>query len=89
MAGFLQLALGFFDEPAAAPTPAPAPRAQPPSPPVVLDHPQGSRDIVLKGQRVRYAFRRGKRRTIGFVVGPEGLSVSTKIRTIKAKMSTY
>jgi predicted metal-dependent hydrolase len=78
MAGFLQLALGFFDEPAAAPTPAPAPapREQPPSLPAVLDHPQGSRDIVLKGQRVRYAFRRGKRRTIGFVVGPEGLSVS-------------
>lgn len=31
---------------------------------------------MLQGQRVRYAFRRGKRRTIGFVVGPEGLSVS-------------
>ncbi len=47
--------------------------ADPPSP---VAHPQASRDILLSGQRVRYAFRRGKRRTIGFVVGPEGLSVS-------------
>ena len=76
MAGFLQLALGFFDEPAPAPVAAPPKRVQPPSPPTILDHPQGNRDILLKGQRVRYAFRRGKRRTIGFVVGPEGLSVS-------------
>ena len=41
-----------------------------------LSHPQAGREILLAGQRVRYAFRRGKRRTIGFVVGPEGLSVS-------------
>lgn len=57
-----------------SPVPSPATRVAPPSAP--LDHPQASRDILLAGQRVRYAFRRGKRRTIGFVVGPEGLSVS-------------
>jgi hypothetical protein len=99
MAGFLQLALGFFDEPSAPVSkpvsPAPASTVTPvvlpalvpvastlnpgPTPavgPAPVVHPQATRDILLSGQRVRYAFRRGKRRTIGFVVGPEGLSVS-------------
>jgi len=77
--GFVQLAFGFIDDPTAAPA-GPALPAQgrhvATSPSLVLDHPQGNRDIVLKGQRVRYALRRGRRRTIGFVVGAEGLSVS-------------
>lgn len=60
-------------QPSAAPARATAASAAQPD---VLDHPQANRDIALLGQRVRYAFRRGKRRTIGFVVGPEGLSVS-------------
>ncbi|MFZ9429063.1 MAG: M48 family metallopeptidase [Burkholderiaceae bacterium] len=63
--------------PAQQPSAAPArPTAAPAAQPDVLHHPQANRHIGLLGQHVRYAFRRGKRRTIGFVVGPEGLSVS-------------
>ena len=38
-------------------------------------HPQANRQAQLAGQRVAYAFARGRRRTIGFVVGAEGLTV--------------
>jgi len=39
-------------------------------------HPRAEREIRLGEHRVAYAFRRARRRSIGFVVGPEGLSVS-------------
>ncbi|MFM7972329.1 MAG: metal-dependent hydrolase, partial [Betaproteobacteria bacterium] len=75
MAAFEQLAFGFDEGPRAA-VPignsaggVASPPAPPPAPtPAPLSHPQASREVVLAGQRVRYAFRRGKRRTIGFVV---------------------
>ncbi|RQO38885.1 metal-dependent hydrolase [Variovorax sp. KBW07] len=38
-------------------------------------HPQASREVVLGSARVAYEFKRGKRKTIGFLVGAEGLSV--------------
>ena len=38
-------------------------------------HPRATREVVLGNARVAYEFTRGKRRTIGFVVGAEGLSV--------------
>lgn len=38
-------------------------------------HPQATREAVLGSARVAYEFKRGKRKTIGFVVGVEGLSV--------------
>ncbi|MDH4481046.1 MAG: SprT family zinc-dependent metalloprotease [Rhodoferax sp.] len=38
-------------------------------------HPQASRHLQLEGVLVAYALARGQRRTIGMVVGPEGLSV--------------
>ena len=38
-------------------------------------HPQATRETVLGSARVAYEFKRGKRKTIGFVVGVEGLSV--------------
>ena len=38
-------------------------------------HPKANREVRLDGAVVAYAFARGKRRTIGFAVGPEGLSV--------------
>ncbi len=44
--------------------------------PATFRHPQASREAVLSGVLVGYAFKRGKRRTIGFSVGPEGLAVS-------------
>ena len=39
-------------------------------------HPQATRQVLLGGQPVAYAFRRSQRRSIGFSVGPQGLSVS-------------
>ncbi len=38
-------------------------------------HPQANREVRLDGAVVAYAFARAKRRTIGFVVGPDGLVV--------------
>lgn len=43
--------------------------------PVNYIHPKASREVRLDGAVVAYAFARGKRRTIGFAVGPDGLSV--------------
>jgi predicted metal-dependent hydrolase len=82
--------LSLFDEalaavaPRAAP-PAPAtpsafttpatpepPAAQPPT----FRHPRAQRDLRLGEYLVHYELRRARRRSIGFVVGPEGLSVS-------------
>ena len=45
-------------------------------PPVAFHHPQASRQALLADVQVAYAFKRGKRRTIGFSVGPDGLQVS-------------
>ena len=39
-------------------------------------HPRANRESRLCNAQVAYEFKRGKRRTIGFVVGPEGLVVS-------------
>jgi len=53
--------------PSDAPTPVPLPD--------LLQHPRAQREIVLRGQRVAYEFRVARRRSIGFTVGLEGLSV--------------
>ena len=39
-------------------------------------HVRGGREIRLGEHRVAYELRRARRRTIGFVIGPEGLTVS-------------
>jgi predicted metal-dependent hydrolase len=44
--------------------------------PARFRHPRANREAVLGDSVVAYEFRRGKRRTIGFVVGPDGLVVS-------------
>ena len=44
--------------------------------PVTFTHPRAIRQTLLDGIAIAYEFKRGKRRTIGFSVGPEGLSVS-------------
>ncbi len=44
--------------------------------PAAFRHPRANREAVLGDSRVAYEFRRAKRRTIGFVVGPDGLVVS-------------
>jgi predicted metal-dependent hydrolase len=44
--------------------------------PAISRHPDASREALLSGVLVGFALKRGKRRTIGFSVGPEGLSLS-------------
>jgi hypothetical protein len=55
--------------PAAALPAAPAPMPH-------FQHPRAARSIALAGHHVGYEFRRARRRSIGFVVGTDGLSVS-------------
>ena len=43
--------------------------------PVTYSHPRANRQVRLDGAVVAYAFARGKRRTIGFSIGPDGLAV--------------
>ena len=44
--------------------------------PATFAHPRASRQTLLSGIAVGYEFKRGKRRTIGFSVGSQGLTVS-------------
>lgn len=90
MRGLLQFTLDLFDGASGhtpdAPVTAqqPQPRIAPPVPtpqppgaeaPATFTHPRATREVRLNGARVAYEFMRGQRRTIGFMVGPEGLSV--------------
>jgi predicted metal-dependent hydrolase len=77
---------------AASPPGTSAPETAPPAPPVlapvapnarpsglipaVFRHPQADREIRLKEHLVAYALKRARRRSIGFIVGVEGLSVN-------------
>ena len=72
--------------PASAPRTGPGPRAgrapvpaPPPASglrPAVFRHPNADREIRLKEHLVAYALKRARRRSIGFIVGTEGLSVN-------------
>ena len=77
--------------PTAAPAPAPAPPAPEPQPalaaaaaepldsvlaPATFHHPRANRQATLGHTFVGYELRRIKRRNIGFMVSPEGLTVS-------------
>ncbi len=44
--------------------------------PAVFRHPQADREIHLNEHLVAYALKRARRRSIGFIVGTEGLSVN-------------
>ncbi|WP_284619723.1 M48 family metallopeptidase [Aquabacterium humicola] len=75
--------LSLFDAPSPAPVARPAappaigPAAAPaPVPMARFHHPRAQRHIDLGEHRVAYEFRRARRRSIGFVVSAEGLSVS-------------
>jgi predicted metal-dependent hydrolase len=62
---------------AAAAPQAGTPPATPPAPErVEFRHPRSHRELLLAGHAVAYELRRSRRRSIGFVVGTEGLSVS-------------
>ena len=83
----LQLILDFLSPPpvVAAPPPKPTPQGAqfetllasgtPANGVVSLTHPRANRETVLEGMRVNYLFQRVRRRSIGFVVGPDGLEV--------------
>ncbi len=79
MRGLMQLTLDFFSPSAPAPV---APGTKVPSPSTTapgraeFHHPRANREARLAGATVAYEFKRGKRRTIGFSVGPDGLVVS-------------
>src|SRR5256885_1108070 len=82
--------LALFEEPVPVePVAAPAPSASidaveaPPAVPIasilapaLFRHPQATREIRLDEHVIGYALRRVRRRSIGFVVSPEGLAVS-------------
>ncbi len=60
----------------AAPT-APTPSLDSPAlAPAAFRHPQAAREIVLGDHTVGYALKRVRRRSIGFIVGTEGLCVN-------------
>lgn len=85
MQRLLQFTLDLF-EPASPPAPAPAPIPADHAPAAVpfdqvmaaanFRHPQASREAMLGTTLVAYAFKRARRRNIGFTVGPEGLAVT-------------
>ena len=82
----------FDDTEPAAPRPLPTPpggrspdsdsdsdRRAPPlseTTPSILRHPRATRELLLDGQQIGFLLRRSRRRSIGFLVGLEGLSVS-------------
>lgn len=81
--------LSLFDAPSPLPGPAPAggrPAPAPVAPPTATPaatlspaefrHPQATREIRLDGHLVAYSLRRARRRSIGFVVGTDGLAVN-------------
>jgi predicted metal-dependent hydrolase len=92
MKQLLQMAFDFLGGPEPvlpkalhAPMPV-APPQDPKAPPALpmadvfqpanWQHPRANRSVTLSGVAMGYEFKRGKRRTIGLSVGPEGLSVS-------------
>ncbi|MFO1338804.1 MAG: SprT family zinc-dependent metalloprotease [Burkholderiaceae bacterium] len=54
----------------------PAPPAAPAPAPMSHRHPRADREIRLGECQVAYLLRRARRKSIGFIVGPEGLAVS-------------
>jgi len=78
--------------------PEPEPVAAPALPlsqvlqPGTWHHPRANRLLVLQSCEVAYEFKRGKRRTIGLSVGPEGLRVSaprwTPVSEVEALLHT-
>jgi predicted metal-dependent hydrolase len=72
----------FFTEPQPAPAPAGSKTAYVPGVPLPgaiapasFAHPQANREVRLADAVVAYVFTRAKRKSIGFVIGPDGLVV--------------
>ena len=102
MQRFVQLALDFLAGPDPLPASVLPPRVTAPLPPAMAappaeplhavfqphtwHHPRANRLLRLGACEVGYEFKRGKRRTIGLSVGPEGLSVSAPRWTPQAEV---
>jgi predicted metal-dependent hydrolase len=74
-----QQQLSLFEDRAASLPPAPAPEpVLPPETqmPMGFRHPRAQREIRLGEHLIAYELKRARRRSIGFAVGPDGLSVS-------------
>jgi predicted metal-dependent hydrolase len=56
--------------------------------PAQFAHPLANRSILLRHTRVAYLFKRAKRRTIGMVVGPDGLVVSAPRWVVLAEVES-
>lgn len=94
----------LFEEPAPAPRsgapaePAPPvsqPTASPPAAPLssmlapaIFRHPQANREIRLQDHHVGYLLKRARRRTIGFLVGLDGLGVNAPKWVSQADIDT-
>lgn len=78
MKPLVQLALDFFAPQAAdqAQALAPVPALPQAAADVRFSHPQANRQALLGPAVVDYLFKRARRRTIGFVIGADGLVVS-------------
>jgi predicted metal-dependent hydrolase len=79
MSRFLQLVLDMFDGVTTKALQGPHMPSEPLGqvlPKAHYAHPRATRRIQLGNTDVAYAFRRGKRRTIGMAIGPDGLEVS-------------
>ena len=79
MSRFLQLVLDMFDGASTKALQGPHLPSEPLGrvlPKAHYAHPKATRRIQLGTTDVAYAFRRGKRRTIGMAIGPDGLEVS-------------
>src|SRR3569832_756935 len=63
------------EAPTGAPT-TPEPRLDELLQPAAFRHPRANREAVLGDSVVAFEFKRSRRRNIGFMVGPEGLTVS-------------
>ena len=57
-------------------TAVPGLQASPATPGLEFRHPRSHRELLLAGHRVAYELRRSRRRSIGFVIAAQGLSVS-------------
>ena len=79
----LQLTLDLFS---AASTPSMQPAPGLPDAAAGHTHPRANRRARLADVLVEYELRRGRRRTIGFAVGPEGLTVSAPRWTPQAEI---
>ena len=92
MKSLVQMALDLFDPPAPPPVLAPDPRPimalGDAMAPAQFAHPQANRQILVRHTRVAYHFKRAKRRTIGMVVGPDGLVVSAPRWVVLAEVES-